>query len=172
MKKRFFVFILLLSIFFILGNCNSTPKDSSNTLKITEVDKKIIQEYLETKTNNISAPYNGGKMYSAFKILGTDNNKIYVWMLKHEYLKQTNELTGGVSIPLVLYVKTKGNNIEIKKHKYPKEGEEYGRSLTKLFPENVREEMNSNPNELAHQLQEIINNRVKEDIGEMMYEGK
>lgn len=165
MKKGFFAFLLSLSILFVLGGCNSTPKDSSNTLKITEADEKIIQEYLDTRTNDISAPYEGGKMYSAFKTLRTESNIIYVVMLKYEYLKQTDELTNGVSTPIVLYIETKGDKIEIKNHKYPKEGMEYGKSLRKLFPQNVMDEMASNPNELMNQLEEIIKNRVKEDVG-------
>ncbi|MEW9095481.1 MAG: hypothetical protein AB2417_10410 [Clostridiaceae bacterium] len=165
MKRRLFVFLLSLSILFVLGGCNSTLKDSSNTLEITQTDEKIIQEYLDTKTNDISSPYRGGKMYSAFRILGTDSNKIYVWMLKYENLKQSNELTNGVSIPIVLYIETKGDKIEIDNHKYPKDGVEYGRSLGKLFPQNVRDEMSNNNNELIGQLEEIIRNRIKSDTG-------
>lgn len=164
MKRRFFAFLLLLILFVLVG-CNSTPKDSSNTLKITQADEKIIQEYLGTRTNDISTPYQGGKMYSAFKVFGTDSDKIYVWMLKHEYLKQTNELTNGVSIPIVLYIETKGDKIEIKNHKYPKDGTEYGKTFGKLFPRNVREEMSNNHNELVDQLEEIIKNRIKEEVG-------
>ena len=163
MKKRFFVFVLQLLILFILGGYSSTPKDASNTLKITQADEKMIQEYLDTKTNDISAPYQKGEMYSAFKILGTDSNKIYVWMLKYEYLGQGKEPTNGGSIPIVLYIEGKGDEIEIKNHKYPKDGQEYGKSLKKLFPQNVIEKMNNNHNELIDQLEEIIQNRIKED---------
>lgn len=112
MKRMLFAFLLLLSVLFIFEGCNSTPKDFSNILKITEADEITIQEYLDAKTNDISAPYQGGKIYSAFEILGADNNKIYVWMLKSEYLRQTNELTNGVSVPIVLYIETKGDKIK------------------------------------------------------------
>lgn len=164
MKKRFFAFVLQLLILFILGGCSSTPKDASNTLKITQADGKMIQEYLDTKTNDISAPNQKGKMYSAFKIFGTDSNKIYVWMLKYEYLGQGKELTNGVSIPIVLYIESKDGEIEIKNHKYPKDGEGYGKSLKKLFPQNVIDKMNNNHNEFIEQLEEIIQNRIKEDV--------
>jgi hypothetical protein len=163
MKRRSFV-LLLLSILFVLGGCNSTPEDSSNIIKITQADEKIIEEYLDKRTNDISTPYGGGKMYSAFNILGTDDNKIYVWMLKSEYLKQTNELTNGVSVPIVIYIETKGDKIEIKNHKCPKDGVEYGKSLRKLFPQNVRDEIENNHNEFIQHLEEIIKNRVKEDV--------
>lgn len=160
-----FAFLLLLSVLFIFEGCNSTPKDFSNILKITEADEVTIQEYLDAKTNDISAPYQGGKMYSAFEILGADNNKIYVWMLKSEYLRQTNELTNGVSVPIVLCIEAKGDKIKIKNHKCPKDGIEYGKSLRKLFPQNVRNEIKNNHNEFIDQLEKIIKNIVKEDTG-------
>ena len=164
MKRRFLAFILLLLILFILGGRNSTPKDATNTLKITEADEEIIQEYLDTKTNNISSPNQNGKMYSTFEILGTDSNKIYVWMLKYEYLGKGKGLTNGVSIPIVLYIQAEEYEIRIKNHKYPKDGMEYGKSLKKLFPQNVITKMNNNHNELIKQLEERIQNRIKEDV--------
>ncbi|MDN5316849.1 MAG: hypothetical protein PWR08_973, partial [Thermoanaerobacterium sp.] len=36
-----------------------------------------------TKTNDIAYP-NKGKMYSAFELLGTDKDKIYIWLVKEE----------------------------------------------------------------------------------------
>ncbi|MDV4152029.1 hypothetical protein R0131_14465 [Clostridium sp. AL.422] len=164
MKKRFFAFVLQLLILFILGGCSSTPKDASNTLEITQPDEKIIQEYLDSKTNDISAPNQEGEMYSAFEIFGTDDNKIYVWMLKYEYLGQGKAVTNGVSTPIVLYIESKDGEIEIENHKSPKDGEEYGESLKKLFPQKVIEKMNNNHNDLIDQLEEIIQNRIKEDV--------
>ena len=162
MKRRFFAFILSSLILFVLWGCNSTPKDAPNTLKVTQADEKIIQEYLDTKTNDINAP-SYGKMYSAFKVYGTDSNRIYLWMLKSEYLGQGKELTNGVSIPLVLYIESKEGKIEVKDHKYPKDGVEYGKSLEKLFPQNVRNEMSNSHNELISQLEKVIENRIKEE---------
>ena len=157
MKKIFFAFVLQLLILFIFGGCSETPKDASNTLKIS-------QEYLDTETNDISAPNQKGKMYIAFKVFGTDSNKIYLWMLKYEYLDQGKELTNGVSIPVVLSIESKDDKIEIKSHKYPKDGAEYSKSLKKLFPKIVIEKMNNNHNDLIEQLEKIIQNRIKEDV--------
>lgn len=151
---------------FILTGCNSTPKDASNTLKITEEDNKVIQEYLDTRTDDISAPYSGGKMYSAYKVLGTDSDKVYVWMLKYEYIKQHKELTNGVSIPIVLYIESNGNTIEIKKHKIAGNGvEDDYKDRKRLFPQNIRDEMINIDNEQISKLEEIIRNRIKEDTG-------
>lgn len=154
-----------MSIILIPGGCKSTIKNSSNSLNITKEDEKIIQQYLDTKTNDISST-KSGKMYSAFILLGTDNDKIYVWMLKEECIKVGSGviITNGVSSPLVLYVKTGEYGIKIKSHKSPKDGEGYGKSIKKLFPQNVIDLISNISNEHMAHLKEVIKNRVKEDI--------
>ncbi|MEG0775688.1 hypothetical protein [Clostridium sp.] len=163
--KKYSIFIFLVCIIIILGGCNSKLKNSSNSLEITKEYEGVILEYLDKNTDDINSPRNG-KMYSAFNVLGTDTDKIYVWMLKEEFLKQNSEInmTNGVSLPLVLYINTEKDKIEIINHKYPEDGEGYGRSLKKLFPQNVIKVMNDNHNESVEKLEEIIKNRVKEDI--------
>ena len=159
------VFIFLLSMLLILGGCNLTLKDASNSLNLNKEDEKIILKYLDTKTNDISSP-RGGTMYSAFTVLGTDSDKIYIWMLKEETLKQGSEviMTNGTSLPLVLYIEIEEDKIVIKNHKYPEDGQGNGKSIRKLFPGNVIKVMSNNYNERAEQLEEIINNRVKDDM--------
>jgi len=102
-------------------------------------------------------------MYSAFKILGTDPDKIYLWMLKYEYLKPSNKLTNGVSLPVVLNIATKENQIVIENHCFPKDGNEYGPSLTKLFSQNVRDQISMKHNELVKELEKILENRIHSD---------
>jgi hypothetical protein len=79
---------------------------TTNPLKITQNDKKIILNYLDTKTNDIAYP-SKGKMYSAFELLGTDKDKIYIWLVKEEYIKTGTNLERGqgVSLPVVLKIK-------------------------------------------------------------------
>ncbi|WP_055666207.1 hypothetical protein [Desnuesiella massiliensis] len=163
--KKWSILIFLMSIILIPGGCKSTIKNSSNSLNITKEDEKIIQQYLDTKTNDISST-KSGKMYSAFILLGTDNDKIYVWMLKEECIKDGSDviMTNGVSSPVVLYVKTGETGIKIKSHKSPKDGEEYGKSIKKLFPQNAIDLISNISNERMAQLKEVIKNRVKEDI--------
>ncbi|NTW25488.1 MAG: hypothetical protein HGA37_12385 [Lentimicrobium sp.] len=163
--KKWIILIFLLSVMLIWGGCNSTPKNSSNSLIITKDDEKIILKYLDTKTNDISSP-EGRRMYSAFDSLGTDSDKIYIWMLKEECLKQGNEIewTNGVSLPVVLYVKSLEDKIEIKSHKFPEDGEGNNKNIRKLFPENVRSVMYNNSNERVTRLEQIIRNRANEEI--------
>lgn len=160
MNKNQYFFLLFISILLIFSGCETTPKNSSNHLKLTQTDEQQIEEYLDTRTEDISSPYQGGKMYSAFKVLGTDTDKIYLWMLKYEYLKQSNELTNGVSLPVVLTIKTKDDQIIIENHSFPKDGSAYGASLTKLFPQNIRDQISNNHNETAKELEQIINDRI------------
>jgi len=160
MKRRLFLFLSILPILLIFVGCNSTKEASSNIIKLTQSDEENIREYLDTKADDISSPFQGGKMYSAFKILGTDPDKIYLWMLKYEYLKPSNELTNGVSLPVVLTIGTNDGQIVIENYSFPKDGNEYGPSLIKLFPQNVRDQISMNHNELVKELEQILENRI------------
>jgi len=160
--KKIITFIFIFSIILIFSGCNSTVKNSSGSLKVTKDDEKIILEYLDTKTNDILAP-SGGKMYSSFTVLGTDKNKIYIFMLKEEFMKHDSEMirNGGVSTPLVLNVETIDGKMKITSHKFPGEGDKNAKDMKKLFPENIRNEINQLRNNPTVPLQEDIDNRVK-----------
>lgn len=160
MNKKFYFFLVLIQILLIFGGCDSTNENSSNTLALTLQDEQRIEEYLDTRTEDISSLYQGGKMVSAFKILGTDADKIYLWMLKYEYLGESHELTNGVSLPVVLATATKDNQIVIEHHSFPKDGSAYSDSLKQLFPKNVRDQISKNPNEMVKELEQIIKNRI------------
>jgi len=162
--RKLSTFSFIISVLFIFVGCNSAVKNSPEPIKITKEDEKVILEYLDTKTNDISSP-RYGKMYSSFVVLGTDSDKIYIWMLKEEYLKKNGQVAmiSGVSLPVALYVKAGKDIIEIEDHKYPKDGNRYAESIKKLFPENVTKEIFANNNQRVKQLEETIKNRVKED---------
>ena len=163
MKKRSIViFLILISI--ILIGLNFRARNSSNSLEITEVDEKVILEYLDKNTDDI-LPATVGKLYSAFTILGTDKDKIYIWLLKEEYKKDdTSTAQSGVSLPVVLYIKDNSNKIEITNHKIPKDGAEYEKDIKKLFPRNIINIINNNNNEGVKELEERIKNRVEKNF--------
>ncbi|KOA18837.1 hypothetical protein CLHOM_27760 [Clostridium homopropionicum DSM 5847] len=162
--RKVVILAFIFSFIFILVGCNSKTKNYAEPIKITKEDEKVILEYLDTKTNDISLP-RYGKMYSSFIVLGTDADKIYIWMLKEEYLNKNGQVTrvSGVSLPAVLYTKAGKDKIEIEDHKYPEDGSRYVASIIKLFPESVRNVMFVNNNERVKQLEEAIQNRIKED---------
>lgn len=160
MKNRLFVFLVILPLLLVFCGYDIGKDDFPNTLEITQADEQNITEYLDTKTEDISSPFQGGKMYSAFKILGTDSNKIYLWMLKYEYLEKSNELTNGVSLPVVLNITTKNEKIIIENHRFPKDGTEYDTSLKELFPKNIRDNISKNHNERVNELEQIIAKRI------------
>lgn len=161
-KKIIFIFLILI----ILGGFNRVEKSSSDSLIITQEDEKAILEYLDAYTNYIINPSIGGKIYNAFTVLGTDIDKIYLWVLKEEYLKQGSEsiMGSGVSLPIVLYIINGENGIEIANHKYPEgDASELNMNIKKLFPKNIRRKMG---NQNIKQLNEIIIKRVNEEFNE------
>lgn len=137
---------------------------------ISNPDEKTILEYLNTKTDDLSGKAREGKYYSAFTILSTDRDKIYVHVLKAEFVKQGNEivLTNPVVSPLVLYVKNTNEGMIIVGHEGPVDGMGYGKSLARIFPENVREIMRAisteQYNEQAARLIEEIQSRAEDDF--------
>jgi hypothetical protein len=136
------IFIFIFSIIIFFTGCNSTKAEATNNLKITRNDEKVILEYLDMKTKDI-ANSSKGKMYSTFKLLGTDDDRIYIWLVKKEYLKKEGQNTPGsgsvVSLPVVLFVNKGEKGISITSHNTPPDGANFGKAVSRLFPTNIRE---------------------------------
>ncbi|MGH4117390.1 hypothetical protein [Clostridium sp.] len=156
---------LIISIIIIIIVAFLAYDKWGNSFGITKTDEKIILQYLDTKTNDINEAREG-KMYSAFTVLGTDEDKIYVWVLKEGYFIEEGKLSveSGTSLPVVLYIKNGKNGIRIKSHKYPDDGMGYVKSLKKLFPYHVRYAIDSNYNERVEKLEKIIKNKAEKDF--------
>lgn len=115
--------VFMLSIIITFTGCGEIKTDATNVLKITPNDEKTIQEYCDTKTDDIDISPEG-KMYSAFELLGTDKDRIYIWLIKRMYIKNEGqdekpESGDTVSLPVDLYIKNDGKGISIIGHKYP-----------------------------------------------------
>lgn len=108
---------------------------------ISNPDEKIIYEYLNTKTDDLMGKAGEGKFYSAFTILSTDRDKIYIYVMKARFVKQGNAAVQDDTVisPLVLYVKNTNEGMIIVGHEGPEDGMGWGRSLGRIFPENVNE---------------------------------
>lgn len=139
--KKIVLLVVLLCTIIILAFVLS-KNGSHEIIKITENDEKVILEYLDKKTNDIAKPIKAnGKMYSSFKLLGTDQNEIYIWLVKMEYTKigeQVSNEGNAVSVPVVLKVNKNNKGISIISHKYPEDGINYGKNIKRLFPSNLK----------------------------------
>ncbi|MGD1838427.1 MAG: hypothetical protein ACPKPY_10275 [Nitrososphaeraceae archaeon] len=165
-KKFIFIFIIIVIFIFILTlfvNNNST-----NISKISQNDEKEILEYLDTKTNDISAP-SRGKMYSSYDLLGIEENKIYIWLVKEEYiiLRDHVESKGNiVACPVVLYATKNNNKLLINNHNYPEDGKNYGKSLKMFFPEKIIDKIDHT---VTDKLLENIKIRAQEEFKKNSY---
>lgn len=163
MKLRLLLLIVSAALLAFSGGYVHSKNVSTETLEITQTDEKIILDYLDNQTNDLASPHRG-RMYSAFNLLGTRRNKIYLWVTKIEYLQAGGKITheGGdaVSSHVVLYVKKTGKNFRILSHKFPDDGENYFKSLKKLFPPDIQ-----SPNYDDNlKLKEITRTRAEEDF--------
>ena len=157
-----FLIITLLTIAILIFNTKTITLE-----KITNVDKETILKYLEMKTENISLTHEGSTMVSAFHILEVTPNKIYIWVLKSEYVKYRNEilyLMGATSLPVVLYIKKINGKLEIINHKFPRDGTYWSRDVNRLFPTTVIKSFNNIDKE---SLQNMINDRARNLLSNM-----
>ncbi|MFU0782398.1 MAG: hypothetical protein ACFWT2_04785 [Thermoanaerobacterium thermosaccharolyticum] len=101
-------------------------------------------------------------MYSAFELLGTDKDKIYIWLVKEEYIKTGTNLERGqgVSLPVVLKIKKSSKGISIISHDFPKDGVNHNKDVKKLFPANIR----FPNNEEIKNLVKVTETRAEEDL--------
>ncbi|MBY0755349.1 hypothetical protein K5V21_07750 [Clostridium sardiniense] len=161
MNKKISIFIILLTVTLFLGCTAITKRNINekniNTMTITEKDEETIREYIDNKTGN-DIVVSDEETYSAFKILGSSDNEIYLWVLKE------NESGGGGSVPLVLEIKKENNNLNILSYKMPGSGDDYGKDIKEMFPKGVQNKIFSKPDahnemisELQKELQEIKN---------------
>ena len=141
--RRIIICFFLLVMSAVSLTAYSSKVNSANIVKITQNDEKTILDYLDTKTQDI-ANSSKGKVYSAFKIIGTEQDKIYIWLVKKEYFKKEglSYLEDGsvVSLPVVLYAKRNESGISVIGHKFPPDGVDYGKKVTRLFPPYIRKE--------------------------------
>ena len=101
------------------------------------VPSEVIKDYL---TRKIGATAFGGKVFSAYQIMGTGQAgqviKLYVWALVEEYYVAQNALVEGTasSEPVVLFIKMQAGKYQIFDFKDAGEGYQY---LTVNFPPKI-----------------------------------
>ncbi|MDF2946419.1 MAG: hypothetical protein K0S51_1098 [Bacillales bacterium] len=128
-RKRKFL-VLFISAFLVLSLYYK-----NKSINVSNSDKLVIEDYLN---NNILKPQFGGKVISAFEILGSnkDNGEIFLWALLTEYYMDGNNLEMGTgrSGPIVLNVELIDDHIKIKGYVQPRDGSYYSKDIEKMFP--------------------------------------
>lgn len=128
-------------------------KNNEDNLKITEADSEVIREYIDNNTGNKIA-VNEGEVYSAFKILGTSKDEIYLWVLKG------NSSGSASSIPVLLKASRVKGELSITDFRIPSDGDAYVDDVNEMFPRYVRKQIYSDintHNDMINELKKQIN---------------
>ncbi|MDM0469097.1 hypothetical protein QTG95_07200 [Clostridium perfringens] len=128
-------------------------KNNEDNLKITEADSEVIREYIDNNTGNKIA-VNEGEVYSAFKILGTSKDEIYLWVLKE------NSSGSASSLPVLLKASRVKEELSITDFRIPSDGDAYVDDVNEMFPRYVRKQIYSDintHNDMINKLKKQIN---------------
>lgn len=129
-----------------------------NKLELTNADKNIIKEYLETGEDTIVSNVDNGEIYTAFEVLGTSEDEIYLWVLQET---STGE---GASVPVLMNANRENEVLSIDGYKMPGDGDMYGEDIKKMFPKYVQEKIFPGVeeyNKRVDRLKEAIENEKK-----------
>lgn len=131
--------------------CSSN--EEINKLELTNADKNIIKEYLETGEDTIVSNFNNGEIYTAFEVLGTSEDEIYLWVLQET---STGE---GASVPVLINANRENEVLSIEGYKMPGDGDMYGEDIKKMFPKYVQKKIFAETEEYNNRV-----DRLKEEI--------
>ena len=117
----------------------AAPSESTHTYLAVEqiVPSQVIQD---TLTQKIGATAYGGKVFSAYQVMGTEQSgqvtKLYLWAFVQEFYVDQATLKGGTasSEPVVLFLKMQAGKYQIFDFKDAGEGYQY---LTVNFPPRI-----------------------------------
>lgn len=131
-KKPIYISLIFVLLIFSLAGCAKTSLPEKNKL----VQGDTIQEYLG---GQILKPVIGGKMFSAYKILREEKDKIYIWALVQEYCSVNGKIIkgSGGALPMVLDIERTKDSFKILGHKIPRDGM-YGTDIKTLFPSDIQ----------------------------------
>jgi hypothetical protein len=105
------------------------------SISVTEKDKQEIEKYIRQE---VMSPNFGGEVFSAYEILGSDENKgeLYLWALIQEYYKKGTEIEQGtgMSVPMVLKIDQSKDSFKVLSHTLPRDGSLYAEDIKNLFP--------------------------------------
>ncbi len=105
---------------------------------VQDISSQAIRDYLVAKEGATSC---GGKVFSAYQIMGTQQDqeslKIYVWAYIQEYCLAQDSLAAGTafSLPVVLFAEQRGGAYQIVDYRDAGGGYQL---LNKNFPPNIQ----------------------------------
>lgn len=127
--REFMVVVIMISTIFTINGCS----ENTPLLTVTGTENKLILDYLDQK---VFSPNFRGKVFSAYKLLGRETGKLYIWATIQEYYKKDGILETGTgwSVPLVLNLAESSGSEKITSHISPRDGSLYSKDIEKLFP--------------------------------------
>jgi hypothetical protein len=151
LKKGIWPLVLL----FILFSCSKKEQD------LTQNESILIQNYLD---NKVLKPSFGGKVFSSFKLLKKEKDKLYIWAYISEYYKKDVSIINGTawSTPMKLYIEQLNNELKIKNHFTPGDGDLYYKDIIVNFPRDIQNQILDFPkNNEVNNLEVIAKNRAE-----------
>lgn len=123
--------------------------DSQVAAIVENMDMEQVLEYVETMVET-SRDENRFCVCAA-RLLGYDESHMYLCVYTSNYHKASLGIspTGGSVFAVVLDVKFDGETVTITGFSVPEDGVDYGRSLSKIFPESLRDQIHPSEEELA-----------------------
>jgi len=148
-----FLFLFYLSFADDKGSCPCCTAENGR-MEITLEEDRVIKDYLN---NNIISPDFGGEVFSAYSLLGRNEEELYIWAYTQEFYEDSGDINRatGRSGPLVLLLDDLDEMLLITEHKKPRDGSYYTEDINKLFPPEIQDKIlrfHSSP-----ELERIIN---------------
>lgn len=126
----------MLLLLFLAGCSQSTA------ITISDENHQEIEKYLR---DEVMDPNFGGKNFSAYEVLGSDQDKgeIYIWAFIQEYYEEGNgiEEGTGMSVPMVLKLDQSQNSFKVLSHTLPRDGNYYAEDIKDLFPKKAEKKI-------------------------------
>jgi hypothetical protein len=120
---------------------DSEPGNLKPLPQVLLVSPVVMWEFLEQNVGTIGF---GGKVFCAYEVLASQEGvggqvEEYQWVVCQEYYKSDGTLTkgSGISLPMVVFLQSKGETYQIASYSLPGDGEDYAKFIQGTFPERL-----------------------------------
>ena len=169
MLKRYIALLIIVFLFLFYFSCADEEGSCScctaenGAMEITLEEDRVIKDYL---VKSIISPNFGGEVFSAYSLLGRNEDQLYIWAYTQEFYEDSGDINRGTgrSGPLVLLVDDSDEMLLITEHKEPRDGSYYAEDITILFPPEIQDKIlkfHSSP-ELERIINEVEENAYQE----------